>query len=288
MRRTELLLRLLPLLLPFAAVFGCGLTITLLQSFGLLMFSYSYDDLFFAYRELFADSWFLRSAAFSLYVAFASSSLSIVLGTVLAYAVWRLPARRRQLTIIYKIPLVLPHIAVGFLAVLFLAKTGIVSAVAYRLGLIESFESFPGAALYPLGHRPDIGLCLQGDAVCDGHGLRHARQVRPAADRHRQDARFRDAADIFLAHPALCHAGDQYHLHHPLHLHLRRLRPAFRPRRQLSRHAEHPGLRLFLPEGYRPAAGGHGHADPDFRLLAGLHRRLSPPVGETCREVRKL
>ena len=151
MRRTELLLRLLPLLLPFAAVIGCGLTITLLQSFGLLMFSYSYDDLFFAYRELFADSWFLRSAAFSLYVAFASSSLSIVLGTVLAYAVWRLPARRRQLTIIYKIPLVLPHIAVGFLAVLFLAKTGIVSAVAYRLGLIESFEGFPGLLYTPSG-----------------------------------------------------------------------------------------------------------------------------------------
>jgi putative spermidine/putrescine transport system permease protein len=151
MRRTELLLRLLPLLLPFAAVIGCGLAITLLQSFGLLMFSYSYDDLFFAYRELFADSWFLRSAVFSLHVAFASSSLSIVLGTVLAYAVWRLPARRRQLTIIYKIPLVLPHIAVGFLAVLFLARTGIVAAVAYRLGLIESFEGFPGLLYTPSG-----------------------------------------------------------------------------------------------------------------------------------------
>ncbi len=151
MRRTHLALRLLPLLLPVLVVFGCGLAITVLQSFGLLMFSYTYDDLFFAYRELFADSWFLRSAAFSLYVALASSSLSIVLGTALAYAVWKLPERQRNFTIIYKIPLVLPHIAVGFLAVALLAKTGIVSAIAYHLSLIDSFEQFPGLLYTPSG-----------------------------------------------------------------------------------------------------------------------------------------
>lgn len=143
MRQNQLTLRLLPLLLPFLLVFGCGLVITVLQSFGLLMFSYSYADPFFAYRQLFADSWFLDSAAFSLYVAFAGSSLSIILGTVLAYAVWNLPERLRTFTIIYKIPLILPHIAVGFLAVLFLSKTGIISAGAYHLGLIESFDGFP-------------------------------------------------------------------------------------------------------------------------------------------------
>ncbi|MDP3478653.1 MAG: ABC transporter permease subunit [Desulfoprunum sp.] len=151
MRRTQLTLRLLPLLLPILVVFGCGLTITVLQSFGLLMFSYTYDDLFFAYRELFADSWFLRSAAFSLYVALASSSLSIVLGTALAYAIWKLPVRQRHFTIIYKIPLVLPHIAVGFLAVVLLAKTGIVSAIAYHLALIDSFEHFPDLLYTPSG-----------------------------------------------------------------------------------------------------------------------------------------
>ena len=143
MRSTEPLLRLLPLLLPLSLVFGCGLVVTLLQSFGLLMFSYTYDDLFFAYRELFADSWFLRSAAFSLYVATVSSSLAIVIGTALAYAVWKMPERYRNFAIVYKIPLVLPHIAVGFLAIIFLAKTGILASMAFRLGLIDSFEGFP-------------------------------------------------------------------------------------------------------------------------------------------------
>ena len=141
--RPEPLLRLLPLLLPLSLVFGCGLAITLLQSFGLLMFSYTYDDLFFAYRELFADPWFLRSAAFSLYVAAASSSLSIVIGTALAYALWKMPERCRNFAIVYKISLILPHIAVGFLAVIFLAKTGILASMAFHLGLIDSFEGFP-------------------------------------------------------------------------------------------------------------------------------------------------
>jgi putative spermidine/putrescine transport system permease protein len=143
MRSTEPLLRLLPLLLPLSLVFGCGLVVTLLQSFGLLMFSYTYDDLFFAYRELFADTWFLRSAVFSLYVAAASSSLAIVIGTALAYALWKMPERYRNFAIVYKIPLVLPHIAVGFLAVIFLAKTGILASITFHLGLIDAFENFP-------------------------------------------------------------------------------------------------------------------------------------------------
>ncbi|MFH0781975.1 MAG: ABC transporter permease subunit [Pseudomonadota bacterium] len=143
MQQTRPLFRLLPLLLPVSLVFGCGLAITLLQSFGLLMFSYSYDDLFFAYRELFADLWFLQSAAFSLYVAAASSAMSVIIGIILAYAVWKMPGRYRRFTIVYKIPLVLPHIAVGFLAVLFLSKTGFLSSIVFQLGLIDSFEGFP-------------------------------------------------------------------------------------------------------------------------------------------------
>lgn len=143
MRAREVFLRLLPLLLPFTLVFGGGLAITLLQSFGLLMFSYSYDDLFFAYRELAADTWFLRSAVFSLYVAAASSSVAIIFGTALAYLIWKMPERYHRFTLVYKIPLVLPHIAVGFLAVLFLSRTGVLASLAYQVGLIDAFEGFP-------------------------------------------------------------------------------------------------------------------------------------------------
>ena len=143
MRRFFILFNLLPLLIPFLAIIGGGLLVTTLQSLGLLMFSYQYEDMLFAYKELFADTWFVRSAIFSLYVALSATLISIVLGTLFAYMVWRLPARYHSRTVIYKIPLILPHIAVGFIAVIVLSKTGILSSMAYQLGIIHSFESFP-------------------------------------------------------------------------------------------------------------------------------------------------
>jgi putative spermidine/putrescine transport system permease protein len=151
MRRIHLLLHFLPLLLPFLLVFGGGIAITMLQSFGIFVFSYGYGDPFFAYRQLFIDSWFLRSSIFSLYVALASSSLSITCGTFLAYVIWNMPERFRLFAGIYKIPLILPHIAVGFLAVLFLSKTGILPSIAFHLALIDSFEEFPDLLYTPAG-----------------------------------------------------------------------------------------------------------------------------------------
>lgn len=143
MSRSRILLSLLPLLIPFLTVVCGGLLVTILQSCGLLMFSYKYPDPWFAYRQLLADSWFMESLGFSVYVALCATLISIVLGTFFAYLIWKLPGRYHSYAVIYKIPLILPHIAVGFMAVIFLSKTGILSSVAYQVGLISSFEEFP-------------------------------------------------------------------------------------------------------------------------------------------------
>lgn len=142
MRSGAILMRLLPLV-PVMLVFGCGIAVTVLQSLGLLMFSYSYDDLWFAYRQLFADWWFWQSAGYSLYIATASSGLSCLFGTALAYALWKMPEPYRRRALIYKIPLILPHIVVGFLAILILAQTGVLASLAHYLGWISSHEEFP-------------------------------------------------------------------------------------------------------------------------------------------------
>ena len=143
MARTRILLSLLPLLIPFLAVICGGLLVTILQSCGLMMFAYEYEDLLFAYKRLLADSWFMESLLYSIYVALSATLISIVLGTLFAYLIWNLPGRYHSYTVIYKIPLILPHIAVGFMAVIFLSKTGILSSAAYQVGLIDSFEEFP-------------------------------------------------------------------------------------------------------------------------------------------------
>lgn len=141
--RPSVVLSLLPLLIPFAAVIGGGLAVTVLQSFGLVMYAYTYEDMLFAYRQLFSDTWFLESAAFSFYVALAATVAAIILGTFFAYSIWKLPPRYHRWTVIYKIPLILPHIAVGFIAVILLSKTGMLSSIAHQLGLIEGFDAFP-------------------------------------------------------------------------------------------------------------------------------------------------
>lgn len=143
MRHPRVLLSLLPLLIPFAAIFLGGIIITVLQSLGILMFSYHYDDIFFGYRELLTDRWFVESALFSLYVAATATTIAIIFGTLFAYLIWRLPHRYHGRTVIYKVPLILPHIAVGFMAVILLAKTGVLAALSYQLGLIDSFTQFP-------------------------------------------------------------------------------------------------------------------------------------------------
>ncbi|MDJ0624664.1 MAG: hypothetical protein QNJ17_17005 [Desulfocapsaceae bacterium] len=143
MRRINIILSLLPLLLPFLAIIGGGLLITGLQSFGLMMFSYEYEDVLFAYKQLFSDTWFLESAVFSLYVALTATLISIVIGTLFAYLIWKLPGKYHSRAVIYKIPLILPHIGVGFIAVILISKTGVFSSIAYQLNLIDSFEDFP-------------------------------------------------------------------------------------------------------------------------------------------------
>lgn len=154
--RRRIILGLLPLLIPFLAIFGCGLFITALQSVGLLMFSYSYDDFLFAYRHLINDKWFLESAFYSLYVAASASFISLFLGTLFAYQIWKLPARLHGGTVIYKIPLILPHIAVGFIAVIILSKTGVISSIFHQVGIISNFQEFP-ALLYSSGGFDLIG-----------------------------------------------------------------------------------------------------------------------------------
>lgn len=142
MQSGAILMRLLPLV-PVTLVFGCGIAVTVLQSMGLLMFSYSYDDLWFAYRQLLADWWFWQSAGYSLYIAAASSGLSCVFGTAFAYALWKMPEPYRRRALVYKVPLILPHIVVGFLATLILAQTGVLASLAHQLGWISSHEEFP-------------------------------------------------------------------------------------------------------------------------------------------------
>jgi putative spermidine/putrescine transport system permease protein len=98
---------------------------------------------FEAYRLLFRGPWFGRSLGFTAAVASASAVLSVLIGTVLAYMVWRLPVRLRRGADVYRIPLVIPHIVVAFIVIITWSQTGLISSLANRIGLVSEYTRFP-------------------------------------------------------------------------------------------------------------------------------------------------
>ncbi|MBM9520751.1 sugar ABC transporter permease [Desulforhopalus vacuolatus] len=136
-------LKLLPALLPFVIFFAGGIGVTLIQSFGMMNPLVHYDSIWTAYTTILTNSHFIISILFSLYVALVSSILAIVFGTLLAYTIWKLHPAMQVKTLVYKIPLILPHIAVAFITMIFLSRSGIISSICHSLGIISSIEDFP-------------------------------------------------------------------------------------------------------------------------------------------------
>ena len=139
----RLILGLYPLLLPYLALFCGGVTLTVCQSLGIFTPLPHPGGLLDAYAGLLSDTAFFSSFGFSLWVAAASAFLAVTAGAFLAYRVWQLPGRLAPLALVYKIPLILPHIAVAFLVLIFWSRSGIVASAAHELGLIRTMHEFP-------------------------------------------------------------------------------------------------------------------------------------------------
>ena len=141
-KEIKILLQLSPLLIIFLGLFVTGIFVTILQSLNLIGLFHNKVS-FLSYTVLFENPQFIISLLYSLFIALVSSIFSIFLGTVIATGIWRLPVKMQMMAIIYKIPLILPHITIAFITVLFLSKPGILSRISYHLGLIGNFITFP-------------------------------------------------------------------------------------------------------------------------------------------------
>jgi putative spermidine/putrescine transport system permease protein len=141
--KKERILKLLPILVPFVFIFFSGILLTVLQSFGKLTPSPDHDSAFFAYSKVLSSRWFYRSFFYSLRVALLSASISVLFGTIFAYLVFKLPLKDQRFSIVYKIPLILPHISVAFIVFILWGKSGIFSSLSYKFGLTAGIENFP-------------------------------------------------------------------------------------------------------------------------------------------------
>lgn len=134
---------LLPLLAPFAGIFAAGLCLTALQSLGLFLPTASGGPTLEHYWAVLDNAAIRRSLVFTLYVSLVSALGSVSLGTALGYMVWKLPTRLRQAAVVYKVGLILPHVAVAFLVLLCFGQTGLLASLAHTLGLAPTPQDFP-------------------------------------------------------------------------------------------------------------------------------------------------
>lgn len=141
--RINALARLLPLLVLFALFLIGGILLAVRQSMGLGVPGVSGKASLHYYTVLLSDPWFISSFFFSLKVGFISAVLSIALGVPLAYGIWRAHPVVQKAAILYKIPIVLPHIVVAFVAFVLLTPSGLVSSFLKTIGVLASQESFP-------------------------------------------------------------------------------------------------------------------------------------------------
>jgi len=159
---TKLLARLSPLLLPYLVLFCGGVFLTVCQSLGVLTPLPYGGGLLDAYARILGDPSFFASFVFSLWVAAASAAVAVAAGTLLAYRVWQLPRRLAGAALIYKIPLILPHIAVAFVVLVFWSRSGILASACHALGLIQSMQAFPNVLYSGWGLGMILAYSLKG------------------------------------------------------------------------------------------------------------------------------
>lgn len=143
MKRLALAAQLAPLIIPFVLFFIYSLVLTVGQSFGAGAVSDYQGDAFYSYSMILKDSVFLRNALFSLWISFMSSFGSVVLGSLLAWQIRKLPDRLRTWSSVYRIPIILPHITVAFLVLFLFSNRGLIPALAYQLVSADAAENFP-------------------------------------------------------------------------------------------------------------------------------------------------
>ncbi len=146
--RRRIILRIMPLAIFFVLTVGVGLAHAFLQSLALAgppAFNSHHREMgiWYAYQALFMRPELLSSLVHTLYVALVSATVSVALGAVGAYLLWRAPGWVRSAGTVYRLPIILPHIVVAFVMMLLWSQSGIIASITHHLGITPEGEGFP-------------------------------------------------------------------------------------------------------------------------------------------------
>ena len=147
---------LLPALTVLLILFLGGVITAVAQSFGYYPLLGLEEVTLHYYYEMFTDPRFLGSLCYSLYLSTMSAVLSVVLGVLLAYQFFKMSKEHKIISLLYKLPIIVPHIVVALLIFLLFTQSGFFSRILYRLNIISGMKEFP----YLIFDRGGIGIIM--------------------------------------------------------------------------------------------------------------------------------
>lgn len=142
LKRMKPYIMLAPVMTLICGVFLAGLVMGLLQSLGyftaigMKSFTLKY------YIQVLADSSFLESLKFSLYISFVSSVVALIIGVGLSYAILKSNFKYPIEEILYKLPVIVPHAVAALLVYSVFAQSGILARILYEFGIIQEQTQF--------------------------------------------------------------------------------------------------------------------------------------------------
>ena len=104
-----------------------------------------------AYRVLLNSPELISTVWHTVYVAFVSAFLAVVCGVVGAYLVWRSPPWVQSVSIVFRLPIILPHIVVAFLTLMAWSPRGHVAALVAGILGEQVANLFPRLTFAPNG-----------------------------------------------------------------------------------------------------------------------------------------
>jgi len=146
-----------PALLVILILFIGGLFFGLARSLNYMPIIGLNDPNLQAYQSIFASSSFLRSLGLTIWIAIASTFISIVIAIGVGLILRERFRGRRISTFLFQLNLPIPHI-VGAIGILFLfTQGGFISRIAHSINLIDQPSEFPELVFDPYA----IGIILE-------------------------------------------------------------------------------------------------------------------------------
>ncbi len=138
------LLNLAPLAIVLLGLFGVGLLMAVLESVGLSGVAGTGKFTLGHYTRLSIDQEFLGALVLSVWIASASTVLSLCLGLALAAALHHAGAKATgwQRTLL-QFPLAMPHLSLALVVLHLVSPSGMFSRIAHALGLVAEPAAFP-------------------------------------------------------------------------------------------------------------------------------------------------